>query len=68
MSDDTGEGAKGCFLLIFRGRRKGQEEKEDLFSTKDLNYMSYAVGIMGIESMDPKLRAVIAAEILKKEK
>jgi hypothetical protein len=48
--------------------KEGQEEKEDLFSTKDLNYMSYAVGIMGIESMDPKLRAVIAAEILKKEK
>lgn len=48
--------------------KEGQEEKDDLYSTKDLNYMSYAVGIMGIESMDPKLRAVIAAEILKKEK
>ncbi len=48
---------------------KGDEEdKEDLYSTKDLNYMSYSVGVMGIEVMDPRLRAVIAAEILKKEK
>ncbi len=48
---------------------KGEEEdKEDLYSTKDLNYMSYSVGVMGIEVMDPRLRAVIAAEILKKEK
>lgn len=45
-----------------------QEDKEDLYSTKDLNYMSYAVGVMGIEVMDPRLRAVIVAEILKKEK
>ena len=44
--------------------KEGQEEKDDLYSTKDLNYMSYAVGIMGIESMDTKLRAVIASEIL----
>ena len=48
--------------------KEGEEEKEDLYSTKDLNYMSYAIGIMGLESMDPRLRAVIAAEILKKEK
>ena len=47
---------------------EGEEDKEDLYSTKDLNYMSYAVGIMGIEVMDPRLRAVVAAEILKKEK
>ena len=45
-----------------------QEEKEDLYSTKDLNYMSYAIGVMGIEVMDPRLRAVVVAEILKKEK
>lgn len=48
--------------------KEGEEDKEDLYSTKDLNYMSYSVGIMGIEVMDPRLRAVIAAEILKKEK
>ncbi len=48
--------------------KEGEEEKEDLYSTKDLNYMSYSVGVMGIEVMDPRLRAVIAAEILKKEK
>lgn len=48
--------------------KEGEEEKEDLYSTKDLNYMSYAIGILGLESMDPRLRAVIAAEILKKEK
>ena len=48
--------------------KEGQENKEDLYSTKDLNYMSYAVGVMGIEVMDPRLRAVIVAEILKKEK
>ncbi len=47
---------------------EGEEDKEDLYSTKDLNYMSYSVGIMGIEVMDSRLRAVIAAEILKKEK
>lgn len=48
--------------------KQGEEDKEDLYSTKDLNYMSYSVGVMGIEVMDPRLRAVIAAEILKKEK
>lgn len=48
--------------------KEGEEDKEDLYSTKDLNYMSYAVGVMGIEVMDPRLRAVIAAETLKKEK
>ena len=48
--------------------KEGEEEKEDLYSTKDLNYMSYAIGVMGLESMDPRLRAVIVAEILKKEK
>ena len=48
--------------------KEDQEDKEDLYSTKDLNYMSYAIGVMGIEVMDPRLRAVIAAEILKKEK
>ncbi len=47
---------------------KDQEDKKDLYSTKDLNYMSYSVGVMGIEVMDPRLRAVIVAEILKKEK
>ena len=45
-----------------------EEEKEDLYSTKDLNYMSYSIGVLGIEVMDPRLRAVIVAEILKKEK
>lgn len=45
-----------------------QENKEDLYSTKDLKYLSYAVGVMGLEEMDPKLRAVIVAEILKKGK
>ena len=48
--------------------KENEEAKEDLYSTKDLNYMSYSVGVLGIESMDPKLRAVIAAELLKKEK
>ena len=48
--------------------KEGEEDKEDLYSTKDLNYMSYSVGVMGIEVMDPRLRAVIVAEILKKEK
>ncbi len=47
---------------------KEQENKEDLYSTKDLKYLSYAVGVMGLESMNPKLRAVIAAELIKKGK
>ena len=47
---------------------ENQEDKEDLYSTKDLNYMSYSIGILALEDMDPRLRAVIAAEILKKEK
>lgn len=47
---------------------KNQENKEDLYSTKDINYLSYAVGVMGLETMNPKLRAVIAAELIKKGK
>ena len=47
---------------------KDQENKEDLYSTKDINYLSYAVGVMGLESMNPKLRAVIAAELIRKGK
>ena len=54
----------------YKGKKvnNGVEANEDLYSTKDLNYMSLAVGIMGVENMDPRLRAVVAAEILKKEK
>lgn len=48
--------------------KEGEEDKEDLYSTKDLNYMSYSIGVLALENMDPRLRAVIAAEILKKEK
>ena len=45
-----------------------QEDKEDLYSTKDIKYLSYAVGVMGLEDMHPMIRAVIVAEVLKKGK
>jgi hypothetical protein len=47
---------------------KNQEAKEDLYSTKDLHYLSYSIGVMGLETINPILRSVIVAEILKKGK
>lgn len=45
---------------------QNQEAKEDLYSTKDIKFLSYAVGVMGLEDIHPVLRAVIATEVLKK--
>lgn len=45
-----------------------ESEKEDLYSTKDINYLSMSVGILAISEIPAKERAIILTELLRKGK